>query len=107
MHTRGRRNTHLQIIGRDFLYSGMHRPGALLMLQLSVFDFQLPGLILLYLQFDEQLSRVVLRRDQSQCADDQNSRQHRIESDHGAIFSATRITALRARGFAATSSLLG
>ena len=75
--------------------------------KLSVFDFEQPGSILLLLQFDEQLSRLVLRGDQRQCADHQNSGQHRIEPDHGAALSATRITALRARGFAVTSSSVG
>ena len=107
MHARGWRNAHLQIVGRDFLYPGMHCPGTLLKLQLSVFDFELPSLILLLLQFDEQLSRLVLRRDQGQRADNEDARQYGIELDHGATLSATRMTALRARGFAVTSSSLG
>ena len=107
MHARDRRNTHLQIFSRDFLHAGMHGPGALLELQLSIFDFEQPGSILLLLQFDEQLSRFVLRSDQSQGANHQDCSQDRVEPDHDASLSATRMTALRERGFAVTSSSVG
>ena len=107
MHACRRRNTHLQIVGRDFLHPGMHRPGTLLELQLSVFDLKLSCRILLLLQFDEQLSRFVLRSDQSQGANHQDCSQDRVEPDHDASLSATRMTALRERGFDVTSSSVG
>jgi hypothetical protein len=49
----------------------------------------------------------VLRSHQRQRANDQDSRQHEIKLDHAAILSATRITALRARGLAAISESQG
>lgn len=78
MYARDRWNAHMQIVGGDLFHAGVHRPGALLELQLPIFNFKLPCLILLLLQFDEQLSRLVLRRDQRQRANHQNARQHRI-----------------------------
>lgn len=107
MHARGRGYAHLQIIRRDFLHPGVHGPGALLELQLPVFDLQLPGLVLLFLQFHEQFSGFVLRSDQGQRANDENSSQRGIEPDHCATLSATRITALRARGLAVISASVG
>ena len=107
MHARGRGYAHLQIIRRNFLDPGVHGPGALLELQLPVFDFQLPGLVLLFLQFHEQFSCLVLRGDQGQRADHEDSGQRGIEPDHCATLSATRMTALRARGLAAISASVG
>jgi hypothetical protein len=49
----------------------------------------------------------VLRRYEGKCADHQNPGQNCVELDHGPTLSATRMTALRARGFALTSSSLG
>ena len=60
MHACRRRYTHVQIVGRDLLDAGMHCPGALFQLQLAIFDFELLSDFLLLLQFDEELSRLVL-----------------------------------------------
>jgi hypothetical protein len=81
----------------------MHRPGALLELQLPVLDFEALGQFLLPLQFNEQLSGLVLGSHQCKGACHQNAGERCVQARHAPLLSATRITALRARGFAATS----
>jgi len=76
MHPARRGDTHLQAIRGDFFDTGMHCPGALLQLQLTVFDLQLPRFILLFLQLDKQLPRLVLRSDQSKSADQEHRAEH-------------------------------
>ena len=51
----------MQAIGRDFLDTRMHRPGALLELQLAEFGIHLLGEFLLMLQLCIQFARAMLR----------------------------------------------
>ena len=84
----------------------MHRPGALLELQLPPLDVELLRALLLALELGEQLARLVLRGDEAERAGDQQREQDEVEPRHlrrSAALSATRRTALRARGLAATS----
>src|SRR5690606_31968196 len=85
----------------------MHRPRALLKLQLAVLDLVLPGDLLFLLQFDEQLARLVLRGDDDQRAGHEDAGKDQVDLDHAASLSATRMTALRARGLDATSASEG
>src|SRR5689334_2755281 len=103
LDARSGRKTHREIAGRDFLDASVHGPRALLELELSPFDLELPGELLLFLQLDVELARLMLRGDERKSARDQNDEEHEIDPRHAAT-SATRMIALRARGFAMTSA---
>src|SRR5689334_16707972 len=89
----------------------MRRPGARLELQLTPLDVNLIGEVLLFLQLDVELARLMLGSDQTECAGDQRGEQHEIEPGHHragpSVLSAIRMTALRARGLAAISASVG
>src|SRR5215472_3222976 len=102
---------HLELIASKPLDACGRSPGALLELQLVVFDLVRPALRLRPLQFDEQLPRLVTRGDERQRASHRDCEKDEVELDHYAIDpevrSAARSRALRARGFVASSASPG
>ena len=75
-------------------------------MQLTKLDIKLTRPLLLAFQSLKELARPVLRGDDTQRTNDDDQEKGHVESNHQ-IFSATRITALRARGLAATSAAEG
>src|SRR6185436_11076962 len=106
-HFVGARNHHAQIDARGLLDAPVRSPGALLELQLAPFDFERVALAVQALQLNEEAARLVLGHDDADCRRAQRQRDHYnscLQCDaHAATLSATRNTALRARGLAATS----
>src|SRR5687767_13022613 len=95
----------------------MQAPGAGLELQLAEFDVEGAAALLLALELGEQLSRLVLRGDEPERADDENQEEEEVQLRHASgpvrkivgsktasVRSAARSVALRARGLAATSA---
>ena len=68
----------------DLLDARVHRPGALLELQLAPLDLELLGELLLLLQLDVELARLVLRGDERERAGDQDGEQDQIQPRHHA-----------------------
>jgi hypothetical protein len=96
----------VQALTGNFLDPRMRRPGRHLKLQLAVFDIELTRPLLLRLERLEQLARPVLGGHHTQRANDDDQEKDHVETEHYS-FSATRITALRARGLAAISAAVG
>ena len=69
---------------------------------MPIFNVQLTHPLMLAFQRLEELARSVLGGHGAQCANDGDQEKDHVETDHYS-FSATRITALRARGLAAIS----
>src|SRR3712207_2153039 len=101
-----RGHAHPKLARCDFLDAGVHGPGALLELELPPFDFQLFGKLLFLLELDVQLARLMLCRDERECAHDDDGEQQEIRSDHQTVAASGLCCrfAFRARG---TASLEG
>ena len=84
----------------------MRRPSREFELQLAILDIQLTHPLLLPLQTLKELARAVLGGDHTQRANNHNQKKKHIYANHYS-FSATRITALRARGLARISATEG
>jgi len=69
---------HVQALARNALDAGVHRPGTRFKLQLTVFDFELPGTFQLLLKLGEELARLMLRCDQPQCARREDSEKEQV-----------------------------
>ena len=103
----------MQLRARDALDEGMGGPGALLELQLTPLDFQVVPAPIQGLELHEQRARAVLAVDRTGGRAERRhpqQRQRRATAArrplHGS-FSATRSSALRARGLRATSASPG
>src|SRR5438552_18033906 len=107
----GRRQLHAQVLSSDSFDSGGHGPSRLLDLKLAVFDIVSTGLGLFALELNEELPGLMARGDERQGTSDKNGQQNEIDAQHHAsgpsVRSATRMMALRARGFAAFSAAPG
>ena len=75
-------------------------------LQLAEFDIELPGLLLLASSSWKSLRALCCEVTVPERAEDDEEEQGHVGTQHQ-HFSATRITALRARGLMATSAALG
>jgi hypothetical protein len=89
----------------DLLDARVQPPGARLELQLAEFDVERAAALLLALERGEELTRLVLRGDEPERADDENQACFSSSGFRTApLRSATRSVALRARGLAAISA---
>src|SRR3972149_4837616 len=79
------RCVHVQRPGRNALHPRVHGPGARLELQLSVFDLEAARSLLLLLEFNEQLSRLVLRGHQPERTGGEQREQQQVQPHHGAL----------------------
>src|SRR5918994_3311826 len=101
-HFVGTRNHHAQSDARGLLDATVRSPGALFELQLTPLDLERITLAVEALQLNEAAARLVLGRYDGDCRHAERQR-HQRDSDlhgdaHAAHLSATRSTALRARG---------
>ena len=111
----------LRLLARDLLHAHRHRPRRLLELQLAELGLVRARARRLALELDEELARLVPRRDERKRAEDEHGEEHEVQADHrrltvaarrripraadAAVRSATRSVALRARGFAGDLAL--
>src|SRR5687768_9306165 len=110
-HFVGARNHHAQSDARGLLDATVRSPGALFELQLTPLDLERIALAVEALQLNEAAARLVLGRHDGDCRHAERQRQQRDSHfhchAHAGRLSATRSTALRARGLAAISSADG
>src|SRR6185436_18243716 len=103
---------------RNARHTGMQAPGARLELELAVLDVEIARTRLLELELREELARLLLRGDEPERADEEKEevqlrhasgsiRESSAGSSGTEVRSATRKTALRARGLAAISRAVG
>src|SRR5690348_10583865 len=107
----GTRNHHAQADARGLLDAPVRGPGALLQLQLAPLDFERIAVAVQALQLNEESACLVLGEHDADAGRGERQPDHCDScapcEAHAASLSATRSTALRARGLAATSSCDG
>src|SRR5690349_13188332 len=110
LHVSCARDRHPQVAARHLLDAPGRRPCALLQLELAPFDVEAVALGRESLQLDEERAGAMLRPDDADGGDEnenrRNQRRPKRNAVHAATFSATRNTALRARGLRSISAAL-
>src|SRR5579863_7495134 len=106
-----RRHRHVQFLGRHLLDKGVLGPRALLELELAPLDVEVVAVRIQLLELHEHLTRAVLavnrargRAERPEPEDRDCEQEHLAGEKIHTIFSATRNSALRARGFLSTSA---
>src|SRR5437763_3031307 len=109
LRDRGRGGAHAELLACRLLHAQRRGLRLLVRLQPLELGVELPLLALRVVELGEQAPRVVRHTHEVQAAREEHDEQHHVDSGHAvtSVRSATRMTAERARGLAATSVALG